>query len=246
MKKILAILLVLCCMLSVVSCNKTGDDTDANTVNELAKFQKMLSESVPTSSKTVATHDINNTVIENTSTLVTGTVSGKKAAVYTSSVSTLGKVEDRVLQYLKTKNETVWYLEGYGTSTNKGGSWKESGKDFSPVAGSLYMNLSSKYVSNYKYSQEGAIETLRVTMTAENATVALANFLDANQVIKEDVTITITAAAERISSITIKYTIPEHDIGTEDAPVFFENTIITIKSEYSYKTDTGDIPITLG
>lgn len=235
-------------MLSVVACNKSKGDgsDDATTADEVAKFQKMLAESVPTSSNTVVTHDVNNYVIENVSSLVTGTVSGKKAAVYTSSVNTLGSVEDRVLQHLRTKNETVWYLEGYGTSTNKGKSWKESGNDFSPVAGSLSMDLREKYISSYKYSQEGAIETLKITMTAENATLALANFLDSNQTIKEEVTITITAAAERISSITIKYTIPEHDVGTEDNPVFLEDVIITIKSDYSYKTDTGDIPITLG
>ena len=233
-------------MLSVVSCGKIGKKDDVSAGPEVEKFERMLAESVPTSSNTVVTHEINDALIVNNFSVVTGTVSGKKAAVYTSSVSTPSEVEDRVLQYLSTKNETVWYLEGYGTSTNKGASWKENGKDFSPVEGSLAIDLSGKYIKSHEYSQDGAIETLKVTMTAENATLALANFLDAKQTIKYDVVITITAAAERISSITIKYTIPEHDIGTEDAPVFFEDVNITIKANYSYKTDTGDIPITFG
>ena len=256
MKKILAVLLVLCCTLSVVSCNLFNKDkSDSETGEGVEKFEKMLLESVPTSSNTVVTHEVNESVITNTFSLVTGTVSGKKAAVYTNTVHTPSEIEDRVLQYLKPKSETVWYLEGYGTSTNKGASWKDSGKDFSPVAGSLAIDLSAKYIKSSSYSKDGANETLDVTMTAENATVALANFLDAKQTINQDVTITITAAAERISSITIKYVIPEHEItventdkdSTEDRdPVFLENVTVIIKAEYSYKTDTGDIPITLG
>ena len=56
----------------------------------------------------------------------------------------------------------------------------------------------------------------------------------------------LPGVAERISSIVIKYVIPEHDIGTENEPIFIEDVEITIRADYSYKTDTGDIPITLG
>ena len=235
-------------MLSVVSCSKKNkdDDNNSNTAGEIAKFSSMLQTSVPTSSETVITHLVNDSIIENTFGVTTGTVSGKKAAVYTSSVSTLGKVEDRVLALYRTKEENVWYLEGYGTSKNKGQDWDAEGKDFSPVAGSLAMDLQGSYIKSHTYSKEGSIETLKLTMTADNATLALANFLDNKQSIKYDVTVTITAAAERISSIVIKYVIPEHDIGTENEPIFIEDVEITIRADYSYKTDTGDIPITLG
>lgn len=237
-------------MLSVVSCSKKKGEEQTD--DALLKFSEMLASSVPNSSETVVTHIVNESVIENTFSVVTGTVidaatgESKKAAVYKSSVSTLGKVEDRNLDLFRTKEENVWYLEGSGTSTNKGIDWKAEGKDFSPVAGSLAMNLKSSYIKSQTYSKEGSIETLKLTMTAENATLALANFLDGKQTIKYDVTVTITAAAERISSIVIKYVVPEHDIGTEESPVVFDDVEITIEANYSYKTDTGDIPITLG
>ena len=261
MKKILALLLVICCMLSIVSCDskdgKNNDDSsssdngnnNANTENDvLARFSAMLANSVPGSSDVVVTHNINDSIISNTFSLVTGTVGSKKAAVYSTSVSTLGKVDDRVLQLYKVKEETVWYLEGYGTSNNKGFSWTESGKDFSPVAGSLSMDLIAEYVPTYDYKQEGAIETLTFTMTKENATKALGNFLDARQSVAYDVKVVIAAAAERISSITISYDIPEYEVTFEsqDGDGFWISGSIEIKANYSYKTDTGDIPITLG
>ena len=258
-------------MLSVVSCNKDkGDDTnndnssnnnnnDNNNNNNdgtddadseedvLTRFTRMLAESVPTASQVVVEQDVNEAKITNTFNMVTGTVNNVKAAVYSNKVTTLGKVEDRVLDIYKVKEETVWYLEGVGTSTNKGKDWNENGKDPSPVAGSIAIDLKSDYVSSKQYKQEGAIETLTVKMTASNATKALKNFLDSKQSIKYDVTVIITAAADRISSIIIDYVIPEHEIVFEsqnDQLLILDSQVI-ITATYSYKTDTGDIPITL-
>ena len=253
----------MCCMLSFASCNLLGkkDDnkndgnnnnnntnTNDTTDDVLARFSAMLAESVPSASNIVVTHDINESIIENTFSLVTGTVGNKKAAVYSTSVSTLGKVDDRVLQLYKVKEELVWYLEGYGTSSNKGSTWSESGNDFSPKAGSLSMDLNATYVPTYEYKQEGAVETLTFSMTAQNATKALSNFLDSKQRIQYDVKVVITAAADRISSITISYDIPEYEVTFEsqDGDGFWISGNIEIKANYSYKTDTGDIPITLG
>lgn len=244
-------------MLSIVSCDSKDDkDNDANNNTNtttdngdvLARFSKMLAESVPGSSEVIVTHDINETIIENSFSVVTGTVGGKKAAVYSSNVSTLGDVDDRVLELFKAKEELIWYLEGYGTSDDEGWSWDEYGKDISPKAGSIAMNLTSEYVTSYDYKQEGAIETLTFNMTSENATKALKNFLDSRQTIAYDVKVVVTAAAERISSITISYDIPEYEVTFEsqDGDGFWISGSIEIKANYSYKTDTGDIPITLG
>jgi len=246
MKKILALILVVCALFSFASCGlNKGDDSDAPEIDEVARFSDMLAVSVPTSSSVVVTQVVNDMTIESVFTLQTGTVSGKKAAVYENTVNTLGNVEDRVLNLLKTREETVWYLEGYGTSTNKGRRWTADGKDFSPKAGSLSMDLQSGYIQSYDYSKNGALETLVITMTADNATKALSNFLDGNQKIKQNVTVTITAAAERISSITIEYIVPEDNLGTDAAPIWVYDMEMTIAATYSYKTDTGDIPITL-
>ena len=71
--------------------NNGGNTTEADDV--LARFTKMLAESVPTASTTVVTQNINESVIVNTFSVVTGTVNNVKAAVYTNEVTTLGNVE---------------------------------------------------------------------------------------------------------------------------------------------------------
>lgn len=245
MKKILAVLLIACTLFSFASCNKNKDDGSNGTNDEVVRFSKMLAVSVPTSSDVLVTQTVNDMPFENTFSIKTGTVSGLKAAVYTSKVTTLRGVEDRELEMFVEKEETVWYVEGLGTSTNKGKRWSKDGKDFSPVEGSLAIDLKSDYIKSLDYSKNGAIETLVVVMTAANATKALSNFLDANQKIKHEVTVTITAAAGRVSSITISYVIPEDNLGTEDKPIWCYDIPVTIEAKYSYKIDTGDIPITL-
>lgn len=248
-------------MLSIVSCNsnddKDNDNANNNTNNNsnnnentdvFARFSKMLAESVPGASEVVVTHDVNETIIENTFSLVTGTVGNKKAAVYQSSVNTVNDVDDRILELFKAKEELVWYLEGYGTSDDEGWSWDEEGKDFSPKAGSIAMDLTAERVATHEYEKDGAIETLTFTMSKDNANLVLKNFLDSRQVIEYDVKVVITAAAERISSITISYDIPEYEVTFEsqDGDGFWISGSVEIKANYSYKTDTGDIPITLG
>ena len=245
MKKILAVLLIVCALFSFASCKKDNGGTANTTSDDVARFSKMLAVSVPTSSDVLVTQVVNDVIINNNFSIKTGTVSGLKAAVYTNKVTTLGSVEDRELEMFREKEETIWYLEGYGTSTSQGKRWTADGKDFSPVEGSLAIDLKSNYIKSYNYSKDGAIETLVVVMTAANATKALSNFLDSNQKIKHEVTVTITAAAERVSSITISYVIPETNLGSEDKPIWCYDIPVTIEANYSYKIDTGDIPITL-
>ena len=143
MKKILALILIACTLFSFASCNKDEDGSGNKGGNEVARFSEMLAVSVPTSSDVLVTQVVNDITIESNFSIKTGTVSGLKAAVYTNTVTTLGSVEDRELELFREKEETVWYVEGYGTSTNKGKRWSKDGKDFSPVEGSLAINLSS-------------------------------------------------------------------------------------------------------
>lgn len=247
MKRIFALLLIVCTLFSFASCNKKGGDNNAKpqTANEIARFSDMLAVSTPTSSDVLVTQVVNDITIESVFSIKTGTVDGLKAAVYTNTVTTLGNVEDRNLELFRDKSETVWYVEGLGTSTNKGGRWIKDGKDFSPVEGSLAIDLKQEYIKSYSYKAEGSLETLTVVMSASNATKALSNFLEKNQRIRHEVTVKITAAAERVSSITIEYVVPEDNLGTEDKPIWCYDIPVTIEANYSYKIDTGDIPITL-
>ena len=250
MKKILALILVMCTLFSFAACGGNSDDgadSDANeSTSNVSRFSEMLATSVPTSSNVLVTQVVNDITLESSFSLQTGTVGGKKAAVYTNTVRTLGNVEDRDLALFRDKEETMWYLEGYGTSANKGKRWIKDGEDFSPKEGSLAIDLQSNYIKSQSYSKEGSLETLVVVMTAANATKALSNFLDKNQKIRHEVTVTITAAAERVSSITISYVVPEDNLGTESEPIWYYDIPVTIEANYSYKIDTGDIPITLG
>lgn len=271
MKKLLALLLLICCAFSCVSCKKGGDgdggkdnaggNNNSEATEYLARFSAMLAQSAPTNSETVVTHDINGVVVTNSFSIQTGVVGGKKAAIYKNSVSTFGKIEDRELEYLVPKEETAWYIEGKGTSVNQGKTWKATGADFSPVPGSLSMDLSADYITSHKYEKNGAVETLIVETTSANALNLLKNFVSSKQsfdygekgLVDDKVTVKIIASADRISSIVIDYVIEEHDlyfeVQTNEGPVeesyLISNSLVTIEAKYSYKTDTGDLTLTL-
>ena len=90
MKKIIAALLILCCMFSVVSCSMFGggeqDDTglgniDEATAAQIDKVLSMFDDSIPTQSETKTTETVGNVIIESSAYLVTGTVGGKRSVL---------------------------------------------------------------------------------------------------------------------------------------------------------------------
>ena len=244
MKRIIAILLALCCVFSVVACdNKGGDSTGGQELDTLAKFSAMFASSVPTKSVTEVTEEFGGVTLNSVYTLTTGTANGKATSIYTSSVETLNSIENAELKLKKTSKQEKWYYEGLGISTDKGRRWNADGVDFAPVAGSLALNLKEEYIEFYEYKVNDATETLYLEVTYEYATTVLSAFLNDDQVIDEDVYITVVAAGGRITSMQIEYCVYQHDVGSDDNSVVFDDMVVLIDVSYSY--DIQDINITV-
>ncbi len=263
MKKLLALLLILTCLLSVVACNKddTPDnggntDTDINdgTNNDntngdedkgptpetdvLGYFSALLSKSAPTKSEVVTTEKFGRNTLVSTTTITSGTVGGVKASKLVVVEQALNDVDKQELNLITTKTSETWYQEGMGTSTNKGRRWNAEGTDFAPKAGSIKLFLKEEYFTEYEYDAETG--TLVLESSWEYAAQVLSYILPSADYTHEyDTTITMTAAGGRITSITVEYTVDEEDLGDIDVSVTAPETKVTIEANYSY--DLQDI-----
>lgn len=246
MRKILALLLIICCCLSVVSCkDKTGDNNpNAASKSDLQHFVDMFAASAPKKSEATTTIFANNIELISTYTLTTGTVGGKAASVFESVVTTLNDVENDQgnLNEKTTKKTTYYYLEGKGTRTNKG-KWKADGVDFAPEAGDIYLDLNKNYFSRTEYYETESAETLVLYIdedlneTNGYAKKVLARFIPQDQPFGYETKITITATGGRISRILINCIDYEHFIGDEYDPVTISDAKLTIDVKYSYNIE---------
>ena len=209
MKKIIALLLCLCCVCALFSC---GSNLDAASAEQLAKINEMLATSIPTKSETTTTHTIGNVKLVSTAVLVTGLVGGKAVSVYEAVAQELAPVEND-LNHVKETEEVLWYMEGKGTSDDNGGSWDEEGEDFAPQAGSMLLNLSAGSVKEGTYDPE--TETLVIVFEAGSATDVVKEYLGKNEKIESDLKVTIVTNGGSLISITLEYTIPAHDLEVE-------------------------------
>jgi predicted small lipoprotein YifL len=236
MKKIFAILLVVACMFSVVSCNLFGPKEEPEEQPkdraDIVLFNQMLKESVPTQAVTVVEQKLGRTTFESTYTLTTGTVAGKAATTLESKVQTLKSVQEGNTEAIETTTEYLWYLEGKGISENRGRKWDPEGTNFAPKVGTLIFNLKSENFEEIEYDEEKS--TLYLTVLADKSTEVLKNFLAPEQVFEYDAFITITAAGGRIISITVEYTIPGDVIGDIDNLIDVEEIEVVISTTYSY------------
>ncbi len=244
MKKILALLLIICSCFAIVSC-KRGDDpgsTDGAGDDNLERFSAMFAASVPKKSETTATVLVNDIELVSTYILKTGTIGGKAASVMETSVTNLSDVENDQgkLNETTTKKTTYYYLEGKGIRTNKG-KWDETGEDFAPKAGSIALDLKKEYFSKIEYFNEGSSEKLVLHIaedfdgTNEYAKKVLAKFIPASQPFGYETVITITATGGRISGILIECIEYEHTLGDDmfDA-IQISDAELTVDVKYSY------------
>lgn len=232
MKKIIAILLVIVCMFSVASCSLFGKDEEDETTNPALKLYKdMLATSVPTQSVTVVEHTLGKTKFESTYTLTTGMVDGKAATTLVSEVQSLNDVTSNDLDHIVTTVTKEWYLEGKGTKVNNK-AWNEEGKNFAPVAGSLWFNLKEENFSEISYDE--AASTLVLTIPADKASTVLGYYIGSEDEFEYDATLTIVAAGGRIVNIKIEYTIDATTVGDIDSQIDIDEIDVVIEATYSY------------
>ena len=246
MKKIIAALLILCCMFSVVSCNMFGggeqDDTglgniDEATAAQIDKVLSMFDDSIPTKSETKTTETVGNVIIESSAYLVTGTVGGKKASVYYGSYQSLSEIGN-TFDMVNTETENRWYVEGQGVSTDKGVTWDASAGDFAPTEGFIKVALNKSKIKEAEYNE--STSTLKVVIAKEYATDVVSAYLEKGQTIDSDITITIVTAGGRVNGLKLEYSIPTHEISVPDSDVKIQvqETKVVVDAKYSYDIQT--------
>lgn len=242
MKKLLAILLAVCCLFTVVSCGKDDNQEPDNTPTTdtvLERFSSMLATSVPTRAEVTATEKMEKVELVSTHVLTTGlNQDGKRATYLESKVQTLQDAESGYVSHIKTTTTKEWYIEGMGRYKNYRLVDKE-GVDFAPVAGSLAINLDTN-LFEYEYTEE--TDTLVLYVDYENSAAVMGNMLAEDQEFDYDLVVTIIAAGGRISQIDVAYTIEAHDVGDDDEIIVeIGDMDVLISSVYYYNTQSLDI-----
>jgi hypothetical protein len=246
MKKIIAALLILCCMFSVVSCNMLGGNGDGDdglgnideaTAAQIDNILGMFDDSIPTKAETRTTETVGNVIIESSAYLVTGTVGGKKASVYYGNYQSLSEIGN-TFDMVNRAPESKWYIEGQGVSIDKGVTWDATAGDFAPTEGFIKVVLNKSKIKEAEYNE--ATSTLKVTIAKEYATEVVAAYLEKGQTIDSDITITIVTAGGRVNGLKLEYYIPAHEISVpdSDAKIPVQQTDIVVDAKYSYDIQT--------
>lgn len=222
MKKILTIVVVLACALSLFAC---GGGPAVENVN------KMYSVSSPLKVETTSKQVVGGRELNSSSTLTVGKIDGKDATIYESSYEEFEDIETNADNPIKTVTERWEYLEGMGTRVGKG-AWDAEGKNFAPTPGSIAIKLTNNTVTDSKLVDN----VFTCTVKAENTAAVFGE----DRAIGADVAVTITTNGAVVTGITLSYTIPAQ--AATDTAAATPEVVVTITTKYSYSYE----PITLG
>lgn len=214
MKKIIAILLALTCVVALASCG----------TNDVDRVGAMFEASKPTKTVITTTQSFGETILTGEYVLTTGYVDGKIATVYTAEYQELLSVEeggasDVIQGDVITRTEKKEYLEGKGVREN-GGAWDKNGENFALETGPVSLNLSSEYIKTFTYENN----LLRCAVAAANT----AEVLGLAEDLASDVSIEVKDDGASVTVVTISYVI------AADADTGVEETNVSIKAEYHY------------
>jgi hypothetical protein len=233
MKKIFALILAICCLLSMIACG--GFSGEAK--EQLEAAITMLEETVPTKVVSTTTQTFGKTKLVAVATLTTGTIGGVAAATFVNNYQVFEDVDSGNYDEVRDVQETMWYVEGKGVSTNKGQSWDAEAANFAPTAGFIGLNLDEKYIESAEY--DSATGALTIKISEENVGAVLKSYLAEGEVIESDVYITIVSAGGRISSISLEYYIPEGEIYLDEEETEYIEVgelSVVITAVYTYDT----------
>ena len=207
MKKILSLIIVLACALSLFSCGGKG----------VGEINKMYAVSCPTKIVTTSTQIINGRTLSGSETIIAGKIDGKAAAVHEYSYEKFADIESASSSPIVTETNRIEYLEGYGTRS-AGGKWNAEGADFSPTPGSIAITLTK--IDNAKISEDK--KTFTCTVKAENTAVVFGE----DRAVAADVSVTITTNGTVVTGVVLTYNLE----ATESSPA----VAVTITVDYSY------------
>ena len=230
MKKLIAILLALACMLAVCACSAPpagGNEglnppADAEVQDVLDALSELIRTSTPTQSKVstlTGNADIN---LKSDLTITMGELSGKTAALYVHEYETLNDVG---ATEAKTKVvETKEYVDGMGLRID-GGLWETDQPSFVRRLTPYRMNLDGTLIKSVRTSDDGMIITFTVPM--DNASDVFTSF-DAKTIasMTSDISVRIETDGSAVTCMEIAY--------DTKGVTNMTNSKVEIKAQYSY------------
>lgn len=225
MKKIISIVLVVCCVFALFAC---GSKESAST-----SITKMFKNNAPTSVEITTKQVVADGAFElnGYSILRTGKFNGKMASVYEYSQERVSTIEEgsgeTITDMIIVDTGKKEYLEDKGVRETKNGvagKWDDEGYDFAPAVGTIQLNVTNKNVKNAK--NENGVYTCTIPAAKTGAV------LGADYALAYEVQLSISYYEGFINQIVISYEVPESD-------KFPANTMtITAKYEYGKQTIT--------
>ena len=216
MKKILAIILVLCSVFAMFSCD------DGEIGDTVATISSMYAVSTPTKIATTSKTTMGNVELDGTYTLVTGKVNGKVATVSLFEYEEIASIDEGSGEVITGAIKTVKGSKGV---RENGGSWTD-GYNFAPVAGDIAINLDMDNLTDVLF--ENNVLTFSVAADKTAAVFGENNAIDA------DVSVTITNDGAVITGITMQYTL--------EASGDYPEAVIVITTSYEY--DIQEVTLT--
>ncbi len=230
MKKLIAILLVVACMLAMVACGGnvtspgetpiTPSSTEAQEI--LDALAELIRTSSPTQSKVstvTGTADVN---LKSELTITMGELSGKEAALYVHEYETFNELGAKDAKTLTV--ETQEYVEGMGIRVD-GGKWEPDQSSFVRRLQPYRMSLDAEVIKSLRTNEDETIVSFVVPM--ENVGDVFTNF-DSQTLASmiSDVTVRIETDGSSVTVMEIIY-------NSKSIPNM-ENPKVEIKAEYSY------------
>ena len=217
MKKILALLLAVCCIFAVASCKDDSSEPAGATAEQVSAIANVINSSNPTSIVTITEYAYGEDVYKGM--FETKIDKNPEKSVFTFSYARPARVEDASESNTVTVAGTVYYNKGQ-VSVNDGDSWVAAGSGYVE----LDISLEASKLKSYTVSEDGG--TLTATATAENAKRILGTTVSA----EGDVTIVITTNSVYLYNVRVTYT--AKDTGAS----------VVIDTSYDYRVNTLEFP----
>ena len=232
MKKLIAILLVLACMLVMGACSlpvnppantpTTNPPAASETQDILDALDDLIRTSAPTQSKVVTLTGSKYINLKSELTITMGELSGKEAALYVHEYESLNDVGDTAA--ITRARETKEYVEGMGLRVD-GGFWETEQPSFVRRLMPYRMSLEAKYIKSLSVNADKTEFSFIIPM--DNASDVLTNF-DAKTIasINSDISVNIKTDGSAVTFIGIVY-------NTKNVSGL-ESPKVEVKAEYSY------------
>ncbi len=227
-------------------CSAFGSALNEVNPKSVAAFIRAFNNSLPTKTTTETTITVgsgkDSYVLSLSSSLVTGNIAGKNAAIYEESKQELNSVDagsgDTIINVFKTTTEKREYLQGRGlrvTVDGVRGSFDSKGTNFAPSKGDIMkgMKITEENIKVKSFTIEENLHIMEFTVSKANAQAVFGmNGAIANVAATSDVNVTLTSNGATITSIVITYKVN----ATKDVPA--QEFVIEAKYDYSIQNIT--------